>query len=135
VRVQPDGNFGPRTTAAVAHWQRVHHLVPDGVVGARTWRTAVVLVQRLEAHDRAVARARAHALAVKRLRAMIARYDGHVVRLGARGEAVRFVQQRLRLHADGVFGPRTYAAVRQLQRRHHLTADGVVGRRTWHALG
>ncbi len=33
----PDGNFGPRTYAAVIEWQRKHGLVVDGVVGAYTW--------------------------------------------------------------------------------------------------
>jgi cell wall-associated NlpC family hydrolase len=37
---------------------------------------------------------------------------------------VRRLQRRLRVPADGVFGPRTRAALRRFQARHHLTADG-----------
>lgn len=33
-----DGRFGPRTQSAVAAFQRRFGLVPDGVVGANTWR-------------------------------------------------------------------------------------------------
>jgi len=34
-----DGNFGPRTEAAVKSYQQQHALANDGVVGPRTWWT------------------------------------------------------------------------------------------------
>ena len=56
------------------------------------------------------------------------------VRKGDRGTAVRKVQRRLGLSADGVFGPQTDRAVRRFQRRRGLVADGVVGPMTREAL-
>jgi peptidoglycan hydrolase-like protein with peptidoglycan-binding domain len=32
-----DGKFGPNTEAAVRRFQRNHDIVPDGIVGPKTW--------------------------------------------------------------------------------------------------
>lgn len=37
VGITATGNFGPVTEAAVRAFQRDHHLVPDGIVGPKTW--------------------------------------------------------------------------------------------------
>jgi Putative peptidoglycan binding domain len=64
-----------------------------------------------------------------------------VLRRGSRGPAVAELQRvlaswypDLRLLPDGVFGPATDAAVRVLQQRAGLVADGVVGSLTRAAL-
>lgn len=36
--VRADGVFGPKTRAAAIRYQRTHHLVADGIVGAKTWK-------------------------------------------------------------------------------------------------
>ena len=41
VNVTPDGVFGGHTEAAVRQFQRDHALVPDGIVGPRTWAAIV----------------------------------------------------------------------------------------------
>jgi hypothetical protein len=58
-----------------------------------------------------------------------------VVKRGNRGSAVRQIQRRLRIPADGVFGPQTERAVRRFQRSKGLVADGIVGPVTRGALG
>jgi Transglycosylase-like domain/Putative peptidoglycan binding domain len=58
-----------------------------------------------------------------------------VVKRGDRGSAVRQIQSRLGIPADGVFGPQTERAVRRFQRANGLVADGIVGPLTRRALG
>ena len=58
--------------------------------------------------------------------------DRPVLGVGARGEAVRRVQERLMV--DGLYGPLTRDAVRRFQTTHGLKADGMVGPDTWTAL-
>jgi N-acetylmuramoyl-L-alanine amidase len=57
-----------------------------------------------------------------------------VIRRGDRGDAVRELQARLGLAADGIFGPQTDAAVRMFQTDNRLTVDGIVGPQTWGVL-
>lgn len=65
-----------------------------------------------------------------------------LIRPGARGSAVRDVQQRLGAlgaalgheASEGYFGADTEAAVRDFQRERRLPADGIVGVDTWGQL-
>jgi hypothetical protein len=57
------------------------------------------------------------------------------LREGDRGRAVRKLQRKLGVSADGVFGPQTQRAVKRFQRRNGLTADGIVGPMTRGKLG
>jgi len=50
---------------------------------------------------------------------------------GSRGDAVKTVQAKIGVTADGIFGPGTEAAVRAFQRSKNAVADGIVGPETW----
>lgn len=63
-----------------------------------------------------------------------ASHSSVTVRKGDRGPAVRKIQRRLGISADGVFGPLTHRAVRRFQRRRGLVVDGIVGSATRRAL-
>ena len=57
------------------------------------------------------------------------------IRKGSRGEAVKTLQKKLNLLADGIFGPLTEEAVKEFQKANGLTVDGIVGNKTWEKLG
>jgi peptidoglycan hydrolase-like protein with peptidoglycan-binding domain len=111
-----DGIFGQGTYKAVRRFQRRHGLTVDGIVGTVTWRLV---------HG---------AGKVRRTSRAGGRSSGGG-RTSSRGGAVRLLQRRLGIAADGVFGPGTARAVRAFQKAHGLAADGVVGPGTWAALG
>lgn len=61
---------------------------------------------------------------------------GHpTLKVGSNGAAVKELQQKLKITADGIFGKGTAGAVKKFQKAHGLVADGIVGPMTWKALG
>lgn len=115
LHVRADGVFGTTTVRAVKRFQRRRGLEADGVAGPGTWR-ALKRSRRSGRSSRDSSR-------------------GDRVRVTSSGRSVRIVQRRLRVRADGVFGPATVRAVKRFQRRRGLPADGVVGPVTWRKLG
>jgi len=104
-----DGIAGLETRRATRHFQRRHHLAPDGVAGPRT-RRKLGRWARHELGDRQLGR-------------------------GRRGWDVAELQFLLRrsgifVSIDGIFGPVTQAAVFGMQKGTGLKADGVVGPQT-----
>lgn len=57
------------------------------------------------------------------------------LRRGMSGDLTRRLQVKLRITADGNFGPNTEAAVRRFQRDKGMVPDGIVGPKTWQAIG
>jgi murein DD-endopeptidase MepM/ murein hydrolase activator NlpD len=58
-----------------------------------------------------------------------------IIRRGSNGPDVAYLQGKLNLKADGVFGPLTHWAVIDFQKDQGLKADGVVGPLTWKEIG
>ena len=56
------------------------------------------------------------------------------LRQGSRGDAVKDLQTRLGITADGIFGTQTAAAVRDFQSKAGIGVDAIVGPQTWGAL-
>ena len=111
--VAVNGTFGRQTRVGVVAFQRGHHLVADGVVGAQTWRSLIITVRQGSRGD--AVRAVQDQINFRNLR------NGHT------------------LNVDGIFGPRTRSAVIAFQRAlavsiRPFAVDGIVGPQTWPAL-
>jgi peptidoglycan hydrolase-like protein with peptidoglycan-binding domain len=105
-----DGNFGPRTDAAVQAFQKSKSLGVDGLVGRHTWSALIIQVSQGSTGD------------------------------AVRGVQEEFQFRNLSgdpsqgVQVDGIFGPMTKAAVRGFQQALGVSVDGIVGPLTWRAL-
>ena len=52
------------------------------------------------------------------------------LKMGSKGDGVKWLQQKLGITVDGSFGTKTDTAVRAFQRKNNLVADGIVGAKT-----
>jgi len=107
---EPDGTFGEDTKTAVKRFQEGSGLVVDGYIGPTTKATLM--------SDDA---------------------QGNALAIGAKGEDVTRVQERLKdlgymRKATGYFGSDTDAAVKNFQKTNRLTVDGKVGAQTMNRL-
>jgi peptidoglycan hydrolase-like protein with peptidoglycan-binding domain len=109
-RVTVDGDFGPRTEAAVRAFQHDSGLGVDGIVGPKTWGALVLQVRQGSTGD-----------------AVRAVQDQFRFR-NLSGDP------SLGIQVDGIFGPHTDAVVRGFQEALGLAVDGIVGPLTWRAL-
>lgn len=57
------------------------------------------------------------------------------IKLGSKGNDVKILQTKLKVTADGIFGPATEKAVKEFQKSKGLTVDGIVGPNTWSKFG
>jgi hypothetical protein len=57
------------------------------------------------------------------------------LKVGSKGAAVKKVQAKIGVTADGAFGPKTQAALKAYQTKHGIPATGVVDAATWAKLG
>ena len=99
-----DGDFGPRTKAAVVAYQARQGLAKDGVAGPKLWLKLVVTIREGSRGDAVMAAQNA---------------------LRARGA---------QLSVDGVLGSATRSAIQAFQLQNQVDASGVVGAETWNKL-
>ncbi len=119
-----DGNFGPKTLAAVQAFQKSVGLGGSGLVGANTWGALGKGNTAAPASTPAPAKTAAPP----------------TIKQGNTGNHVRWMQALLQQRGfyssavDGKFGPNTHAAVSAFQKSVGLGGSGVVGPKTWAAL-
>lgn len=130
-----NGVFEESTDRAVRRFQQAAGIESDGVVGSATWNRLFPTSEPVAANS-----APRPTAPVQTRTEPAATGEFPILRRGARGEAVRGLQSRLKAigvyngEVDGVFGAGTEAAVKAAQGKFGLAADGVVGGATWAAI-
>lgn len=120
LNISVDGIFGRQSEAAVKEWQEtLEDVEADGVVGPKTWDLIPNTLTDANIFKKSPTAKPALTRNLKR---------------GSQGENVKFLQEKLGIKADGIFGPNTRAAVMAFQKKKGLAVDGIVGPNTWGAL-
>ena len=100
-----DNIAGQVTKSAIEKFQNIVGIQATGVAGETTWNAInLILAKRIIRPNH------------------------------AGGTVVRYLQYRLGVELDGVYGPQTEAAIKTFQRQNGLLADGIVGGITWQKL-
>ena len=120
-----DGQYGTKTAAAVAAFQKDNGLTADGVAGPQTLSAIYNSKAKAASAQSAAPAATAAPIAT-----------GDALHIGSAGAAVKNVQRALitlgymKGSADGIYGTKTYLAVQAFQKDNRLTVDGMVGQAT-----
>ncbi|MBD2520713.1 N-acetylmuramoyl-L-alanine amidase [Nostoc sp. FACHB-973] len=100
-----DGINGANTKSATEKFQTIIGVQPTGIADATTWNAINIILAK------------------------------RIIRLNhAGGEVVRYLQYRVGVEVDGVYGPQTEAAIKNFQKQNGLEADGIVGPSSWQKL-
>jgi len=100
-----DGINGANTKSATEKFQSIIGVQPTGIADATTWNAINVILAK------------------------------RIIRVNhAGGAVVRYLQYRIGVEVDGVYGPQTEAAIKNFQRQNGLEDDGIVGPASWQKL-
>ncbi len=135
-----DGHYGNGTLRAVRSFQRAAGLAADGIAGTATWEALETAARDAAPGDDGDGFDDPPGPGPNDGGTSPPPVSRPTLRFGARGDDVRFLQERLAASGflsgsiDGVYGNGTLRAVQAFQRAAGLGADGVVGAATWAAL-
>ncbi|MBG1245087.1 N-acetylmuramoyl-L-alanine amidase [Nostoc sp. NZL] len=100
-----DGITGANTKSAVEKFQAIVGVQATGIADSATWNAInLILAKRIIRPNH------------------------------AGGAVVRYLQYRVGVEADGVYGPQTEVAIKNFQKQNGLDADGIVGPASWQKL-
>lgn len=100
-----DGITGANTKSAAEKFQTIIGVQPTGIANEATWNAInLILAKRIIRPNH------------------------------AGGTVVAYLQYRLGVDNDGVYGPQTEVAIKKFQQQNGLDADGIVGPASWQKL-
>ena len=112
-----DGDYGPKTEAAVKKWQAEHDLHVDGIWGPGSDdHVSECNHGEKDAEEPAITENS---------------FPGEDIRRGSRGKYAKMVQGVIGAKQDGWIGPASERRIKAWQRKNGLLADGIVGPKTW----
>jgi len=123
-----DGDFGPKTAAALREWQAKHDLHVDAIWGPGSATHAKASCD----HD-----SKAPADDADTDNQPANEYPGSPLKKGSKGDSVKLVQAIVHAKQDGDFGPATERRVKAWQKLNAACcgpSDGVVGPKTWKCM-
>ncbi|MEM7716517.1 MAG: N-acetylmuramoyl-L-alanine amidase [Cyanobacteria bacterium P01_A01_bin.68] len=104
-RLAEDGDLGPNTKSAIKNFQQITGIQMTGIAGNTTWN------------------------GINQILAKTVVRENH-----ASGIVVRYLQYRLGVEIDGIYGALTKTAIIAYQRNVGLYPDGIIGLLTWKKL-
>ncbi len=100
-----DGTSDAETKSAIEKFQNITGIQQTGVAGETTWNAINQILAK------------------------------RIIRVNhAGGVVVRYLQYRLGIEIDGIFGAQTEAAIKKFQKQNGLGADGIIGPASWQKL-
>lgn len=144
--VGADGEFGPKTKAALMAFQKARGLTVDGEAGPKVWAAITAkpgggqtAPAKAPVTPAATTTSTTPAAAATAAASAVPPFPG-LLKRGSKGAGVSALQRRFvergwkKMVVDGDFGAGTDAIVRAFQKEKGLGVDGQVGPKTWAAL-
>jgi len=124
-----DGSYGPKTAAAVKAWQAEHDQHVDGIWGPGSDKHA----KNCDCKPAEPAPEPISSVKIGDDKKAAPKFT-ETIKRGSRGEHVKPVQEKVGAKQDGWFGPGTERRVMNWQEANGLKADGLVGPKTFAAM-
>jgi len=124
-----DGSYGPKTAAAVKAWQAEHDQHVDGIWGPGSDKHA----KNCDCKPAEPAPEPISSVKIGDDKKAAPKFT-ETIKRGSRGEHVKPVQEKVGAKQDGWFGPGTERRVMNWQEANGLKADGIVGPKTFAAM-
>ena len=140
LRITADGDYGPLTAKAVSEFQGQHGRPVTGTWGRGDWAAMFPLPEDAPPAPPTPTTASPTPVATPAPvasganRALRSRFGQFSLQRGSTGEAVKALQEGLRITADGDYGPLTAKAVSEFQGQHGRPVTGTWGRGDWAAM-